>query len=98
MNIMSVSTFSLREQLGRPMDFTFTDPSGKELHFTYPSTGEVGLSEFPARAKTTFGVGAIETVSFQFTGLDDPELDGSPTTSSPVTYGCSTSPSTSAIF
>jgi sugar phosphate isomerase/epimerase len=75
MNTMSVSTFSLREQLGRAMDFTFTDPAGKELHFTYPSTGEVGLSEFPARAKSTFGVGAIETVSFQFTGLDDPELD-----------------------
>jgi len=75
MNTLSVSTFSLREQLGRPMDFTFTDPSGKELRFTFPSTGEVGLSEFPARAKTTFGVGAIETVSFQFSGLDDPELD-----------------------
>jgi sugar phosphate isomerase/epimerase len=75
MNTMSVSTYSLRERLGRPMEFSFTDPSGKDVHLTFPSTGELGLSEFPARARTTFGVGAIETVAFQFDGLDDPELD-----------------------
>jgi sugar phosphate isomerase/epimerase len=75
MNTMSVSSYSLREQLGRPMDFTFTDPSGKDVHISFVPTGELGLSEFPARAKATFGVGAIETVAFQFSGLDDPELD-----------------------
>ena len=75
MNTSSVSTYSLREQLGRPMDFSFTDPSGKDTHISLPSTGEVDLSDFPARAKATFGVEAIETVAFQFNGLDDPELD-----------------------
>jgi len=75
MNTMSVSTYSLREQLGRPMDFSITDPSGKDVHISSPTTGELGLSEFPARAKATFGVGAIETVAFQFDGLDDPEWD-----------------------
>ena len=75
MNTLAVSTYSLREQLGRPMDFSITDPSGKDIQISLPTTGELGLSEFPARAKTTFGVGAIETVAFQFDGLDDPELD-----------------------
>jgi sugar phosphate isomerase/epimerase len=74
-NTLAVSTYSLREQLGRPMDFSITDPSGKDIQISLPTTGELGLSEFPARAKTTFGVGAIETVAFQFDGLDDPELD-----------------------
>jgi sugar phosphate isomerase/epimerase len=74
-NTLAVSTDSLREQLGKSMDFAFTDPSGKDVDISFPSTGELDLSEFPARAKTTFGVGAIETVAFQFSGLDDPELD-----------------------
>ena len=75
MNTMSVSTYSLREQLGRPMNFTFTDPSGKDIHISFPFTKKAEMSEFPARAKTELGVDAIEATTFQFSGLDDPELD-----------------------
>ena len=75
MNTMSVTTYSLREQLGRPIDFTFTDPSGKDVQVSLPFAKKLELSEFPARAKTELGVDAIEAVAFQFDGLDDPELD-----------------------
>ncbi|WP_025156395.1 sugar phosphate isomerase/epimerase family protein [Leifsonia aquatica] len=74
MNTLSVSTYSVREQLG-PVDFTFVDPSGRDVHISFPFTKELDLSDFPGRAKSTFGVGAIETVAFQFAGVDDPELD-----------------------
>ncbi|GAA0422569.1 sugar phosphate isomerase/epimerase family protein [Leifsonia naganoensis] len=74
MNTLSVSTYSVREQLG-PVDFTFVDPSGRDVHISFPFTKELDLSDFPARAKSAFGVGAIETVAFQFAGVDDPELD-----------------------
>lgn len=74
MPTMSVSTYSVREQLG-PLEFTFTDPSGNEVRLVQPATKELHLSDFPARAKTAFGVDAIETVAFQFKGIDDPELD-----------------------
>lgn len=74
MNTLSVSTYSVREQLG-PVDFTFTDPSGRDIHLSFPFTKELDVSDFPARAKSTFGVDAVETVAFQFAGPDDPELD-----------------------
>lgn len=75
MNILSVSSYSVREQLG-PVDFTFVDPSsGRDVHISFPFTKDLDLSEFPARAKSAFGVDAIETVAFQFAGLDDHELD-----------------------
>jgi hypothetical protein len=56
-NTLAVSTYSLREQLGKSVDFAFTDPSGKDVDISFPSTGELDPSEFPARAKTTFGAG-----------------------------------------
>jgi sugar phosphate isomerase/epimerase len=74
MNTLSVSTYSVREQLG-PVDFTFTDPSGRDVQISFPFTKELDLSDFPARARSAFGVDAVETVAFQFTGPDDPELD-----------------------
>ena len=74
MNTLSMSSYSIREHLG-PFGFEFTDAEGNDrsMHFDYPKL--LNLHEFPARAKETFGVGAIETVQFQFAGLEDPELD-----------------------
>lgn len=74
MNTLSVSTYSVREQLG-PVEFSFTDPTGRDVHVAFPFTKELDLSDFPARARSAFGVDAVETVAFQFAGPDDPELD-----------------------
>jgi sugar phosphate isomerase/epimerase len=69
-----VSSYSIREQFG-PIVFDFVDPQGNDVHIELPYPKLLSLSEFPARAKDTFGVDAIETVAFQFSGLDDPEID-----------------------
>jgi sugar phosphate isomerase/epimerase len=74
LNTLSVSSYSVREQLG-PMVFDFTHPQGGDLHFELPYPKLLRISEFPARARDVFGVDAIETVAFQFSGVDDPELD-----------------------
>lgn len=74
MNTLSVSSYSVREQLG-PVSFAFTDPEGVSRTFTFDNPKLLELSEFPQRARDAFGVDAIETVGFQFAGLDDPELD-----------------------
>jgi sugar phosphate isomerase/epimerase len=73
MTTLSVSSYSLREQLG-PVIIDMTDADGNDIHFEMPFPRLVDLSEFPQRAKDEFGVTAIETVSGQFAGLDDPEL------------------------
>jgi sugar phosphate isomerase/epimerase len=69
-----MSSYSLREQFG-PLSFDFVDAQGDDVHVDLPYPKLLRLSEFPARAKEFFGVDAIETVAFQFAGLDDPELD-----------------------
>lgn len=74
MNTLSVSSYSIREQLG-PIAFDFVDPQGNDVHIDFPNPKLLDLSEFPARARDAFGVDAIETVGFQFAGLDDPEID-----------------------
>ena len=74
MNTLSVSSFSIREQLG-PVSFDFVDAEGNDRHIDLPYPKLLSLSEFPARARDTFGVDAVETVTFQFAGLDDPEID-----------------------
>jgi len=74
MNTLSVSSYSIREQLG-PVVFDFTDPQGNDVHMEFPYPKLLSLPEFPARARDTFGVDAVETVAFQFAGLDDPEID-----------------------
>lgn|SRR5882757_254534 len=74
MNTLSVSSYSIREQLG-PIAFDFVDPEGNDKHIDLPYPKLLSLSEFPARARDAFGVEAIETVAFQFAGLDDPEID-----------------------
>ena len=74
MNTLAVSSLSVREQLG-PVVFDFVDDGGTHRHIDLPFPKLLSLSEFPARAKETLGVDAVETVSFQFAGLDDPELD-----------------------
>jgi sugar phosphate isomerase/epimerase len=74
MSTLSVSSYSVREQLG-PVEFDFVDPAGTEHHISFPFPRRLELSEFPARAASAFGVPGIGTVAFQFGGLDDPELD-----------------------
>jgi sugar phosphate isomerase/epimerase len=74
MNTLSVSSYSVREQLG-PVKFDFVDPTGNPIHIDLPYPKLLELSDFPARARDAFGVEAIETVAFQFAGLDDPEID-----------------------
>jgi sugar phosphate isomerase/epimerase len=75
MTILSMSSYSVREHLG-PVEFSFTDPEGETRSFSFPYESLTTLAEFPGRAKEAFGVDAIETVAFQFSGgLDDPELD-----------------------
>ncbi|GAA3709144.1 hypothetical protein GCM10022224_088340 [Nonomuraea antimicrobica] len=74
MNTLSVSSYSVREQLG-PVVFDFVDPQGNDVHIDLPYPKLLRLSEFPARARDAFGVDAVETVAFQFAGLEDPELD-----------------------
>ncbi len=74
MNALSASSYSIREQLG-PLVFDFTDPQGNDVHFELPYPKLLRVSEFPARARDVFGVDGVETVAFQFSGVDDPELD-----------------------
>lgn len=74
MNTLSVSSYSVREHLG-PVVIDIVDPKGNDVHIDLPYPKLLRLSEFPARARDTFGVDAIETVAFQFTGLADAELD-----------------------
>jgi sugar phosphate isomerase/epimerase len=74
LNTLSASSYSIREQLG-PLAFDFTDPQGNDVHFELPYPNLLRISEFPARARDVLGVDAVETVAFQFSGVDDPELD-----------------------
>jgi sugar phosphate isomerase/epimerase len=74
MNILSASSYSIREQLG-PLVFDFTDPQGDDVHFELPYPKLLRVSEFPARARDVLGVDAVETVAFQYSGVDDPEID-----------------------
>lgn len=73
MNTLSVSSYSVREHLG-PVTFGFTDAEGVAQSFTFENPKLLDVADFPARAKDDFGVDSIETVGFQFAGLDDPEL------------------------
>ena len=73
MNVLSVSTHSIREQFG-PVTFDFVDPQGNDVHIDLPYPKLLRLSEFPVRARDAFGVDSIETVAFQFAGLEDPEI------------------------
>lgn len=74
MNTVSASSYSVREHLG-PVEFTFPAPDGTDMHLKFPFEKLFDLGDFPRRAKEELGVDAIETVAFQFAGLDDPELD-----------------------
>ena len=74
MNTLSVSSYSVREQLG-PTEFTFTDAEGNEQRFVSDFPRLLEVSDFPGRAVDAFGVRAVETVAFQFAGVDDPAID-----------------------
>ncbi len=74
MNLLSASTYCVREQLG-PIKFDFVDPHGNDVHVDLPFPKLLELSDFPSRARDAFGIQAIETVAGQFAGLSDPDLD-----------------------
>ncbi|MEQ3553759.1 TIM barrel protein [Pseudonocardia nematodicida] len=74
MNTLSVSSYSLREQLG-PIDLSAVAPDGREIRFATEYPRLIALTEFPRLAADRFAVTAVETVAFQFAGVDDPELD-----------------------
>ena len=75
MNTLSMSSYSVREHLG-PIHFNYVDADGNDQSFGFDYPKLLELHEFPARARSAFGVTDIETVQFQFAqGLDDPELD-----------------------
>ena len=74
MNMLSISSYSLREHLG-PISITFTDAHGDEQQFAQDFPKLVDITDFPRRAAQTYRVAGVEAVAFQFTGLDDPALD-----------------------
>lgn len=74
MNTLSVSSYSVREHLGST-SFTFINANGDEQTFASDFPKLLDVSDFPGRAVDVFGVRAVETVGFQFTGVDDPEID-----------------------
>ena len=74
MAMLSVSSYSLREQLG-PISIAFTDAHGDEQTFAQDFPKLVDITDFPRLAAQTYPVAGVEAVAFQFTGLDDPALD-----------------------
>lgn len=74
MNMLSISSYSLREHLG-PNSITFTDARGDEQVFAQDFPMLVDITDFPRRAAQTYPVAGVEAVAFQFAGLDDPALD-----------------------
>ncbi|MDR6972899.1 sugar phosphate isomerase/epimerase family protein [Leifsonia shinshuensis] len=74
MNLLSVSSYSVREQLG-PASFSYVDGEGapQTLVFDFPKVVE--LADYPAIAAQRFGVRAVEAAAFQFTGVEDANLD-----------------------
>ncbi|MFD2422632.1 sugar phosphate isomerase/epimerase family protein [Amycolatopsis pigmentata] len=74
MSTLSASSYCMREHLG-PVTLDFTAPDGTPIYHELPYAKLLNLSEFPRRAKEELGVGAVETVAVQFSGIDDPEID-----------------------
>ena len=74
MTMLSVSSYSLREQLG-PISIAFTDAHGDEQTFAQDFPKLVDITDVPARAAQSFPVTGVEAVAFQFTGREDPALD-----------------------
>ena len=74
MTMLSISSYSLREQLG-PLSIAFTDANGDEQTFAQDFPKLVDITDVPARAAQSFPVTGVEAVAFQFTGVDDPALD-----------------------
>lgn len=74
MTVLSVSSYSLREQLG-PISIAWTDQNGEEQVFAQDFPALLTVADFPARAAEAFAVSGVEAVAFQFKGVDDPALD-----------------------
>ena len=73
MNLLSVSSYSLREHLG-PISIAFTDAHGDEQEFAQDFPKLVDITDFPLRAAQAYPVAGVEAVAFQFAGRDDPAL------------------------
>lgn len=74
MTQLSLSSYSLREQLG-PISIAFTDAAGDEQTFAQDFPQLLDIAELPARVAQTYPVTGVEAVAFQFTGLHDDRLD-----------------------
>lgn len=74
MTQLSISSYSLREQLG-PISIAFTDANGDDQTFAQDFPKLLDITEFPGRAARTYAVTGVEAVAFQFTGLEDDRLD-----------------------
>ncbi|GAA1664582.1 sugar phosphate isomerase/epimerase family protein [Microbacterium lacus] len=74
MNTISVSSYSLREQLG-PIALAYIDAEGNDQVFRQDFPDVMRIADVPTRAAADLGVSAVETVAFQFSGIDDPEID-----------------------
>jgi sugar phosphate isomerase/epimerase len=73
MTQISVSAYSLREQLG-PISIPFTDPNGQEQVFAQDFPSVIRITDFPEQAADRFPVAGVEAVAFQFRDVDDPAL------------------------
>ena len=73
MNLLAVSSYSLREHLG-PISIAFTDAHGDEQEFAQDFPKLVDITDFPLRAAQAYPVAGVEAVAFQFAGRDDPAL------------------------
>lgn len=73
-NVVSVSTYSLREELG-PISLAYTDAHGDEQTFAQDFPQVFDITDFPGRAGRDLSVTAVEAVAFQFDGVEDPAID-----------------------
>lgn len=74
MRHLSVTSFSLREQLG-PLYLSYTDADGKKVNVEWPNPRLHAVSDFPLLARERLGVESVETTTLQFDGIDDPQIE-----------------------
>lgn len=74
MNTISVSSYSLREQLG-PIAAAYRADDGTEGVFRQDFPHLMKIGDFPVHVAEKTAATAVETVAFQFDGVHDREID-----------------------
>jgi|GEM_PF-1188837 len=74
MNTLSVSSYSLREQLGS-IQIAFTDAAGHVQTFRQDFPQLMDIVDFPTKGADSLDMTAVETVAFQYDGIDDVAID-----------------------